>query len=173
MGTLVREVDCCVPCRSITTPRQMFSCGRPRKNPRPFETGIDPYQWRGRSPRTSRSVHGHQEEGGIRLSPLRRSVTWPRAMTGRGRPRKKTVSVRGRYRPILAAAMIAAHHGQCPRPSGRRGRYGARSRHCAILAVGVMNHGPSTVGRAKRSRDFGGKPNKSISPLCALPVCRD
>ena len=45
MGTLVREVDCCVPCRSrsITTPRQMFSCGRPRKNPRPFETGIDPY----------------------------------------------------------------------------------------------------------------------------------
>ena len=43
MGTLVREVDCCVPCRSITTPRQMFSCGRPRKNPWPFETGIDPY----------------------------------------------------------------------------------------------------------------------------------
>ena len=34
-----------------------------------------------------------------------------------------------------------------------------------ILAVGVMNHGPSTVERANRSRDFGGKTNKSISPL--------
>ena len=48
-----------------------------------------------------------------------------------------------------------------------------RKRHCAILAVGIVNHRPSTVGRAKRSRDFGGKTNKSISPLYVLPVCRD
>ena len=38
----------------------------------------------------------------------------------------------------------------------------------AILAVGVMNHGPSTVERPNRefgSWDFRGRPNKSSSPL--------
>ena len=37
-----------------------------------------------------------------------------------------------------------------------------------ILAVGVMNHGPSTVERPNRefaSWDFRGRPNKSSSPL--------
>ena len=37
-----------------------------------------------------------------------------------------------------------------------------------ILAVGAINHGPSTLERAKRSRDVGGETNKSISPLCAF-----
>ena len=35
----------------------------------------------------------------------------------------------------------------------------------AILAVGVMNYGPSTVGRAKRSRDFGGTQQTHFPPL--------
>ena len=59
---------------------------------------------------------------------------------------------------------------------GRQGGGGAMGRErviVAILAVDIINHGPSTVERAKRSRDFGGETNKSISPLCALLVCRD
>ena len=38
----------------------------------------------------------------------------------------------------------------------------------ARLAVGVMNHGPSTVERANRSRDFRGEINKIVFPLCAF-----
>ena len=44
-----------------------------------------------------------------------------------------------------------------------------------ILAVGVMNHGPSTVERLNRefaSWDFRGRPNKSSSPF-AHQVCGD
>ena len=51
---------------------------------------------------------------------------------------------------------------------GRQGGGGVMERErviVEILAVGVVNHAPSTVGRAKRSRDFGGKTNNSISPL--------
>ena len=54
---------------------------------------------------------------------------------------------------------------------GRQGGGGAMGRDrviVVILAVGVMHRGPSTVERAKRSRDFGGETNKSISPLCAF-----
>ena len=54
---------------------------------------------------------------------------------------------------------------------GRQGGGGAMGRDrviVVILAVGVMHRGPSTVERAKRSRDFGGEnQQKHFPPLRA------